>query len=133
MSIINAGIPKAEEHNYQRCLGLAMAWTQSAYSIHERVGELYMEYAQRAMEGSDPFDEVKEQSLYGQQMTAARLSWEAGETVFRAGSTTGARDGARMQRYWRDLCAFRTNGIHQQDFRATALAQAHLGLPITFL
>jgi hypothetical protein len=38
-----------------------------------------------------------------------------------------------MQRLWRDLCAFRTNGIHQHDFRATALAQAHLGLPVTFI
>jgi 3-hydroxy-9,10-secoandrosta-1,3,5(10)-triene-9,17-dione monooxygenase len=133
MSITGTGIPKREEHNYQRCLGLALAWTDAAYSIQERVGELYMEYARHQVEQRDPFTDEKGLRLYGQQMTAARLCWEAGDTVFRAGSTTGARDGQRMQRYWRDLCAFRTNGIHQHDFRAGALTQAHLGLPINFL
>jgi hypothetical protein len=37
-----------------------------------------------------------------------------------------------MQRYWRDLCAFRSNGLHQFDFRAHALTQAHFGLPVEF-
>ena len=133
VSITNKGLLKVEEPDYQRCLGLALSWTDSAYSILVQVGELYVEYARRAVEEDDPFTEEMSLRLYGQQMTAARLCWEAGETVFRAGSTTGARDGQRMQRYWRDLCAFRTNGIHQHDFRATALAQAHLGFPVSFL
>ena len=54
------------------------------------------------------------------------------EEAFRAGSTTGARDGQRLQRLWRDLCAFRTNGIHQHDFRADALGQSLLGFPVEF-
>jgi hypothetical protein len=37
-----------------------------------------------------------------------------------------------MQRYWRDLGAFRTNGLHQLDFKAPSIAQARLGLPIEF-
>lgn len=131
-SIVNAGVPKLEEHNYQRCLGLAIAWTDAAHSIHVQVGDLYTEYSRRALEGGAPFGLEEELRLYGQQMTAARLCWEAGETLFRAASTSGARDGQRMQRYWRDLCAFRTNGIHQHDFRAEELARAHLGLPATF-
>ena len=65
-------------------------------------------------------------------MTAHKLCWEAGDTVFRAASTSGARDGSRMQRLWRDLCAFRTNGMHQLDFKATSIAQARLGLPVDF-
>jgi hypothetical protein len=65
-------------------------------------------------------------------MSAHKLCWEAGDLVFRAASTRGARDGARMQRLWRDLCAFRTNGIHQLDFRAVSIAQARLGLPVEF-
>ena len=133
MSIIGRGGPKVEDANYQRCLGLALAWTDSAYSIQVQAGDLFAEYARRQVEQGEPFTDEKEQRLYGQQMTAARLCWEAGDTVFRAGSTTGARDGQRMQRYWRDLCAFRTNGIHQHDFRASALGQAHLGLPISFI
>jgi hypothetical protein len=37
-----------------------------------------------------------------------------------------------MQRYWRDLCAFRTNGLHQLDFRAPAIARARFGLDVDF-
>ena len=91
-----------------------------------------MEYSRLAMEEGDPFSEERTWRIYGQMMTAHKLCWEAGDTVFRAGSTAGARDGARLQRYWRDLCAFRTNGIHQLDFKAPVIAQARLGLPVEF-
>jgi hypothetical protein len=30
------------------------------------------------------------------------------------------------------LCAFRTNGVHQHDFQASAIAEAHLGFPVSF-
>jgi 3-hydroxy-9,10-secoandrosta-1,3,5(10)-triene-9,17-dione monooxygenase len=123
---------RSEDVDYQRCLGLGLAYTDAAYSIMERCGELYHEYAGRAMDGVDPFGDEKAYRMYGQYMTAHKLSWEAGETVFRAASTSGARDGARMQRYFRDLCAFRTNGLHQLDFKAPAIAQARLGLEVEF-
>jgi 3-hydroxy-9,10-secoandrosta-1,3,5(10)-triene-9,17-dione monooxygenase len=132
VTITDSGVARAEDANYQRCLGLATAWTDSALSIMLQVGDLYLDYSRRAVEEGDPFSEERVLRIYGQQMTAARLCWEAGETVFRAASTTGARDGQRMQRYWRDLCAFRTNGIHQHDFRAGSLGQSRLGLPVTF-
>ena len=62
--------------------------------------------------------------------TAARLSWEAGELLFRTAGSGSSLDGRRMQRYWRDLCAFRSNSIHQFDFRARTVTQARFGLPI---
>jgi 3-hydroxy-9,10-secoandrosta-1,3,5(10)-triene-9,17-dione monooxygenase len=123
---------RSADPNFQRLLGLALANTDAAHSILIRCGELYHEYAREAMEGGERFGEERTFRLYGQLMTAHRLCWEAGDTVFRAGSTTGARDGATLQRYWRDLCAFRTNGTHQLDFRAASIAQAHLGLPVDF-
>jgi 3-hydroxy-9,10-secoandrosta-1,3,5(10)-triene-9,17-dione monooxygenase len=123
---------RSEDANYQRCLGLGLAYTDAAYSIVERCGELYYEYARLAMEEGDPFSEERAFRMYGQYMTAHKLCWEAGDTVFRASSTAGARDGTRMQRYWRDLCGFRTNGLHQLDFKAPAIAQARLGLPVDF-
>jgi 3-hydroxy-9,10-secoandrosta-1,3,5(10)-triene-9,17-dione monooxygenase len=126
------GRERARDPNYQRVLGLALAFTDAAYSILMRCGELYHDYAREAMEGGQPFGAERTFRIYGQLMTAHKLCWEAGDLVFRAGSTTGARDGARLQRYWRDLCAFRTNGIHQLDFNATSIAQARLGLPVDF-
>ena len=129
---VGEGTSRSENPNYQRCLGLGLAYTDAAYSIVERCGELYTEYARLAMEEGDLFGEERAFRIYGQLMTAHKLCWEAGDTVFRAASTSGARDGTRMQRYWRDLCAFRTNGIHQLDFKATSIAQARLGLPVDF-
>ncbi len=84
------------------------------------------------MEGGELFSEERALRIYGQLMAAHKLCWEAGDMVFRAGSTTGARDGAPLQRYWRDLCAFRSNGVHQLDFNAPSIAQARLGLPVHF-
>jgi 3-hydroxy-9,10-secoandrosta-1,3,5(10)-triene-9,17-dione monooxygenase len=126
------GRTRAHDPNFQRILGLALAHTDAAYSILMRCGELYHHYAGRAMEHGEPFDAERTFRIYGQLMTAHKLCWEAGDMVFRAGSTTGARDGARLQRYWRDLCAFRANGVHQLDFNASSIAQAHLGFPIDF-
>ena len=126
------GHKRSEDPNYQRLLGLALANTDAAYSILIRCGELYHEYAREAMEGGERFSAERTFRIYGQLMTAHKLCWEAGDMVFRAGSTTGARDGAVLQRYWRDLCAFRTNGVHQLDFRAASIAKAHLGLPVDF-
>jgi 3-hydroxy-9,10-secoandrosta-1,3,5(10)-triene-9,17-dione monooxygenase len=126
------GRKRSEDPNFQRLLGLALSYTDAAESILIRCGELYHEYAREAMEGGEPFGEERTFRVYGQLMTAHKLCWEAGDMVFRAGSTTGARDGAVLQRFWRDLCAFRTNGVHQHDFRATSIAQAHLGQPVDF-
>jgi 3-hydroxy-9,10-secoandrosta-1,3,5(10)-triene-9,17-dione monooxygenase len=126
------GQTRSHDPNYQRLLGLALAYTDAAYSILLRCGDLYHRYARLAMTEGEPFDAERTFRIYGQLMTAHKLCWEAGDMVFRAGSTTGARDGARLQRYWRDLCAFRANGVHQLDFNASSIAQAHLGLPVEF-
>jgi 3-hydroxy-9,10-secoandrosta-1,3,5(10)-triene-9,17-dione monooxygenase len=125
------GLERTRDPNYQRILGLALSYTDAAYSILIRCGELFHAYAREAMEGGRTFDAERTFRIYGQLMTAHKLCWEAGDMVFRAGSTYGARDGARLQRSFRDLCAFRTNGVHQHDFQATSIAEAHLGLPVS--
>ena len=129
---VGEGPARSENKDYQRCLGLGIAYTDAAESILDHCGELYLEHARDAMERGVPISEERGFRVYGQLMTAHKLCWETGDTVFRASSTSGARDGSRMQRLWRDLCAFRTNGLHQLDFKATSIAQAKLGLPVDF-
>ena len=131
LSLTMSGALKAERLDYQRCLGLATAYTDSAHSILVAMGTEYERQGRARVEDGIAISDQDEMRVYGQLMTAAQLSWEAGETAFRAGSTTGARDGARMQRLFRDLCAFRTNGFHQFDFRAPSIAQARMGMPVT--
>ncbi len=128
----DGGARRAENINYQRTFGLAMSWTDSAESIMVRCGQLFHEYAAESVAGGEPFMEERTMRVYGQLMTVQKLTWEAGDELFRTASSSGAKDGARMQRYWRDLCAFRTNGLHQLDFRAPAIARARFGLDVDF-
>lgn len=133
MAIFGAAPRRYTDHDFQRCFGQAMAWIDAAHSIMVRTGELYEQYGRERVTRCGEFDAERTLRLYGQHMTVQKLCWEAGDTLFRTSSTSGARDGSRMQRYWRDLCAFRSNGLHQFDFRAHALAQAHFGLPVEFM
>jgi 3-hydroxy-9,10-secoandrosta-1,3,5(10)-triene-9,17-dione monooxygenase len=133
MAVGGAGIPRFQDRDFQRCLGLAMSYVDAAESIVLRTGDLYLEYSREAVEEGIPFSSERTMRIYGQQMTAHKLCWEAGDLLFRTSSSSGAMDGTRMQRYWRDLSAMRANGLHQLDFRAPSIAQSHLGLPINFL
>jgi 3-hydroxy-9,10-secoandrosta-1,3,5(10)-triene-9,17-dione monooxygenase len=126
------GARRAEHPDYQRAFGLAMAWTDAAESIMLDCGRLYHAYSEESAAGGTPFAEERTMRVYGRLMTVQKLTWEAGDELFRTASSSGARDGARMQRYWRDLCAFRTNGLHQLDFRAPAIARAHFGMDVGF-
>jgi 3-hydroxy-9,10-secoandrosta-1,3,5(10)-triene-9,17-dione monooxygenase len=126
------GARRSENPDYQRAFGHAMAWTDAAESVMVRCGQLFHEYAAESVAGGEPFAEERAMRVYGQLMTVQKLTWEAGDELFRTASSSGAKDGARMQRYWRDMCAFRTNGLHQLDFRAPAIARAHFGLPVDF-
>jgi 3-hydroxy-9,10-secoandrosta-1,3,5(10)-triene-9,17-dione monooxygenase len=127
------GVPRFEDRDFQRCFGLGMSYVDAAESIVLRTGDLYLEYSRQGVEEGIPFSPERTMRLYGQQMTAHKLCWEAGDLLFRTSSSSGAMDGTRMQRYWRDLSAMRANGLHQLDFRAPSIAHAHFGLPIGFL
>jgi 3-hydroxy-9,10-secoandrosta-1,3,5(10)-triene-9,17-dione monooxygenase len=128
----DGGPRRCEDHDFQRTFGLALAWTDSAHAIMVGTGDQYLEHCVESVAGGAPFAEKGATRLYGQHMTVQKLCWEAGDLIFRTSSSSGAKDGTRMQRLWRDLCAFRTNGLHQHDFRAHAAAQAHFGLPVVF-
>jgi Acyl-CoA dehydrogenase, C-terminal domain len=84
-----------------------MSWTDAAESIMVRCGQLYHAYAEESVAGGEPFAEERAMRVYGQLMTVQKLTWEAGDELFRTASSSGAKDGARMQRYWRDITMYR--------------------------
>jgi 3-hydroxy-9,10-secoandrosta-1,3,5(10)-triene-9,17-dione monooxygenase len=126
----NSSVKRCMDPDYQRSFGMALGWVDAAHAIMMRSGDLYMELAGKAVETGRPVSSEDHWRLYGMVQTAARLSWEAGELLFRTAGSGSSLDGRRMQRYWRDLCAFRSNSIHQFDFRARTVTQARFGLPI---
>ena len=75
------------DHDFQRSFGMALGWVDGAHGIMMRAGEIYMDLARRAVESGQPVSSADHWRLYGMIQTAARLSWEAGELLFRtAGS-----------------------------------------------
>jgi 3-hydroxy-9,10-secoandrosta-1,3,5(10)-triene-9,17-dione monooxygenase len=126
----NSSTKRYTDHDFQRSFGMALGWVDGAHGIMMRAGEIYMENAAKAVESGRQVSSEDHWRLYGMVQTAARLSWEAGELLFRTAGSGASLDGRRMQRYWRDLCAFRSNSVHQFDFRSRAVTQARFGLPI---
>jgi 3-hydroxy-9,10-secoandrosta-1,3,5(10)-triene-9,17-dione monooxygenase len=122
--------PRYTDHDFQRSFGMALGWVDGAHGIMMRAGEVYMDIAAKAVASGRPVSAEDHWRLYGMIQTAARLSWEAGELLYRTAGSGASLDGRRMQRYWRDLCAFRSNSVHQFDFRSRAVTQARFGIPI---
>jgi 3-hydroxy-9,10-secoandrosta-1,3,5(10)-triene-9,17-dione monooxygenase len=105
---------QARHPDFQRPYGIALGKLEAARHVVLGTAREYMELAQLNMEGRRRYlrsDDLRQQA--GLQH-AAQLSFEAVDTLFRSAHTSaGARDGARMQRYFRDMSMARTNpGLH---------------------
>jgi 3-hydroxy-9,10-secoandrosta-1,3,5(10)-triene-9,17-dione monooxygenase len=126
----NVSTKRYLDHDFQRPFAMALGWADGAHVIKMRSCEIYMDLAREAVETGRQVSSAEHWRLYGMIQTAARLAWEAGELLFRTAGSGASLDGRPMQRYWRDLCAFRSNSIHQFDFRSRAVTQARFGIPI---
>jgi 3-hydroxy-9,10-secoandrosta-1,3,5(10)-triene-9,17-dione monooxygenase len=115
-------------HDYQRYLGLALGMMNAAKRLVLNAGDVYMEYCRRGFEGGEPFTMEEDLELFASLEHGGRLVWEAVEMLFRTSSSSGAKDGERMQRYYRDASIYRGHLSAQYDMAAQRLALAHLGL-----
>lgn len=123
---------KFEHHDWQRIFGLAMATTDAAEAVLLRSGEEIMKLCRDNAAGTRPFNVAAALRVQSMQHQAARLAWEAGLECYRAASSTSAKDGEPMQRFFRDLATFKSNASHQPDFVAEQTARAYFGLPAGF-
>lgn len=115
-------------HEYQRALGLAMGMVNAAKRLALNAGDVYMEYCRRGFEGGEPFSLEEDLELFASLEHGGRLVWEAVELLFRTSSSSGAKDGQRMQRYYRDISIYRGHLSAQYHVVAERLAAVHLGL-----
>ena len=121
-------MPRYQHHDYQRYLGLALGMMNAAKRLVLNAGEVYMEYCRRGFEGGAPFTMEEDLELFASLEHGGRLAWEAIEMMFRTSSSSGAKDGERMQRYYRDASIYRGHLSAQYDMAAQRLALVHLGL-----
>jgi 3-hydroxy-9,10-secoandrosta-1,3,5(10)-triene-9,17-dione monooxygenase len=118
--------------DYQRYLGEAIAEIATAEAAVIQGAQQWMELARRNVEEDVPFTAEDDARLEALQATACRIAWHAVEGIlFRTGGSGGARDGQRMQRYWRDMSTYWShNTPAQRDALLTRLARRRLGLPL---
>jgi 3-hydroxy-9,10-secoandrosta-1,3,5(10)-triene-9,17-dione monooxygenase len=105
---------QARHPDFQRPYGIALGKLEAARHVVLGTAREYMELAQLNMEGRRRYLRSDDLRLQAGLQHAAQLSFEAVDTLFRSAHTSaGARDGARMQRYFRDMSMARTNpGLH---------------------
>lgn len=121
-------VPRYLQHDHQRYLGLALGLMNAAKRLVLDAGDAYMELCRRGYEGGAPFTMEEDLELFASLEHGGRLAWEAIEMLFRTSGSTGAKDGERMQRYYRDASVYRSHLSAQYDPAAQRLAQIHLGL-----
>jgi len=120
--------PRYTHPDYQRYLGLALGLLDAGKRLVLNAGDVYMEYCRRTAEGGPPFSMEEDLTLVTSLQHAGRLAWEAIEMLFRTSGSSAAKDGERMQRYYRDASIYRGHLSSQYERTAHYLGLAHLGL-----
>jgi 3-hydroxy-9,10-secoandrosta-1,3,5(10)-triene-9,17-dione monooxygenase len=126
-------VPRYTHHDFQRALGLGMGMVRAAEAVVANSAEKYMQLCRRGFEGGEPYSLEEDLLMFAGLEHAGRLVWEAVETLFRTAGSTAAKDGQRMQRYYRDLGIYRGHLSAQYEAIAERLGRVHLGLEEGFV
>jgi 3-hydroxy-9,10-secoandrosta-1,3,5(10)-triene-9,17-dione monooxygenase len=128
-TIFGPPVPRYTNPDFQRAYGHALALTDSAEAIIMQLGEQYMELAQRWADGGEPFTREMDVRMYAMTQQAGQLAVTAVTELFAAASSSAAKRGQRMQRYYRDVSMYHGHISAQYQNTAGELARVHFGLP----
>jgi 3-hydroxy-9,10-secoandrosta-1,3,5(10)-triene-9,17-dione monooxygenase len=124
-------VPRYTHPDYQRTYGHALALTDSAEAIVLHVADRYMELAERWASTGQPFTREDDVRLYAMIQQAGQLAAQAVQEIFAASSSSAAKRGTRLQRYYRDVAMYQGHIAAQHLTTAGELARVHFGLPDT--
>jgi len=122
-------VPRYTHPDYQRTYGHALALTDAAEAIVLRVGDQYMELAERWARTGEPFTREDDVRLFTMIQQAGQLAAQAVQVIFAASSSSAAKRGTRLQRYYRDVAMYHGHIAAQYLTTAGELARVHFGLP----
>ncbi len=122
-------VPRYTHPDYQRPFGHALALTDAAEAIVLRAGEEYMERAARWTRTGEPFTREDDVRLFAMIQQAGQLAAQAVQIIFAASSSSAAKRGTRLQRYYRDVAMYHGHIAAQYLTTAGELARVHFGLP----
>jgi len=101
---------RADLHDYQRHLGEALGLIRTAEAALQHTAADWMETCRRGVAGEAPFTMAEDNRLALMFLNAGRLAWDALQNIlFRTAGSRHARDGERMQRYFRDAATYWTH------------------------
>jgi 3-hydroxy-9,10-secoandrosta-1,3,5(10)-triene-9,17-dione monooxygenase len=129
LTIFQPQIPRYTHPDHQRVYGQALALTDAAEAIVLHAGERYMELGRRWADTGEPFSREDDARLFAMLQQAGQLAARAVEEVFAAASSSAAKRGQRIQRYYRDVSMYRGHIAAQYLNVAGDLARIHFGLP----
>ena len=87
------------------------------------------ELSRRWAEEGEPFTREADVRLYAMVQQAGQLAVKAVEVIFAAASSSAAKRGRRLQRYYRDISMYRGHISAQYLTTSAELARVHFGLP----
>jgi len=120
-------VSRYRSHAFQRPFGLALGMVEAAEALTFVAADRFLEYSRRGFEGGDPFSLEEDVRGFVMLEHAGRLLWEAGELLFRTAGSGAAKDGQRLQMYYRDLSVYRSHLSAQYDSIAERLPPIPLG------
>ncbi|MGW1753661.1 acyl-CoA dehydrogenase family protein [Streptomyces mirabilis] len=129
--VLDPGRTRADLHDYQRHLGEALAAIRTADAALRATADDWMEACCDNVSGRAPFTTAVDNRLALVFVTAGRLAWDALQGIlFRTAGSRHARDGARMQRYFRDAATIWSHlGPTMAEPLARRVGRDRLGLP----
>ena len=123
-------VPWYQDVNIQRPFGQALMLADTAEAVLIQACEMHMGYCRRWAADGTPFSTEDSLRLWGMLINAGGLACDAVDIVFRAASSTAAKKGQHIERYWRDCAMYRSHSSAQAANFASGIARVHLGLPM---
>ncbi len=114
--------------DFQRSFGLALGMIDAAEAALMRVAQMYLEHCRRGVEEGPPFSREDDQQLFAICQTAGRWAADAIELLFRTGGSSAAKNGQRLQRYYRDVSMYRGHFAAQYEGSSQRLGMEHFGI-----
>jgi 3-hydroxy-9,10-secoandrosta-1,3,5(10)-triene-9,17-dione monooxygenase len=119
-----AAVLQYQHPDYQRPYGIALGKLEAARHALLGAAQEYMDLARLGMDGKRTYLRSDDLRLQAGLQHAAQLSFDAVDLLYRMASTSAAaKNGTRMQRYFRDISMARTNPGLQFELKAADLAR----------
>jgi 3-hydroxy-9,10-secoandrosta-1,3,5(10)-triene-9,17-dione monooxygenase len=126
-TIIPPRIPRFQHHDSQRVLGMATTMVDGAEAALFQIVAQHQERCIRGVSGGEPPSLIEDYRGALGISQAFRQVAEAADMMFRTGGSSAAKNGERLQRYFRDVSMYRTHLSAQYEAQSEILGRMLLG------